>query len=1693
MEQVEPATDRFDSYFEQLRSIEPLIEICTHRLFERQVEHTPDAVALSFAGQQLTYQDLNHRANQLTHYLRELEIGPEVPVSICLERSLEMIVAMLGVLKAGGAFVPLDPAYPEERLAFMLHDARVALLITKKSLIARFTGHAITTVCLDTSQHILAQYDTHDLRGTESLENLAYVIYTSGSTGKPKGVMVRHRGLCNLFQAQRQAFGMTAQSRILQFASLSFDASVWEIFMALLSGATLHLETRDALLPGPSLEDVLRHQGITIATLPPSALALLSEKNLPALQVLVTAGEACPANLVTRWAPERRFFNAYGPTETTVCATIARCEHGNRNPPIGRPLVNMQVHILDEELHAVPAGIAGEVYIGGIGLARGYLGRPELTAERFIPDSFAQEPGARLYKTGDLARYLPDGQIEFLGRSDSQVKVRGFRIELGEIEALLNAHRAVREAVVIVREDEPGDARLVAYIIANQKQDTTLRELRADLKAALPDYMLPGAFVVLTAWPLTPNGKIDRRALPKPDASMLAFLAPFTAPRTPYEEALARIWRETLHLDQVGIHDSFFALGGHSLLATQIAARVRSTFQVEMPLALLFTSSTIAELASSLEQQSRGTQQTQNSSIQLLPRVGALPLSFSQERVWFLQQLDPTNMAYNAQAMLRLTGRLDVTALERSLSEIIKRHEIFRTTFPAVNGRPIQHIHQAQPVKIPLIDLQAKPEQEREPAAHQLMEEEFQKPFDVTRLPLARWTLLRLSEQEHILVHVEHHLVHDGWSFTVFLRELQELYTAFVIDEPCSLPDLAIQFADFAQWQRQWMKGKEAEAQLAYWRQKLAGSSTLLALPTDHPRPAVLGFKGAVQRVDLPVSLCEALRTRCRQEGVTLFMFLLGAFLTLLYRYTGQDDLCVGTGIANRRWQETEPLIGMIINTLALRTDLSGLPAFRELLRRVRDVTLEAYAHQDLPFGTVVEALHPERSLSHSPLYQTLFSFHDSPLPDLNLPGLQVKVTEGLSNHSAKFDLNIVVIPRAEQRVGMLTESDEKAITFLWEYNTDLFVAATVQRMIEHYQTILYSACVDPGQRIDKIPLLSQVEQQQLLFEWNTTTINYPREACVHALFEAQVEQTPDTLAVVCGKDLLTYRELNRRANQLAHYLRRRGVGPEVLVGICVERSLDMLVSLLGVLKTGGAYVPLDPNYPRERLAFMLQDAQIQHILTQEHLLSQLPDNQAMVVRLDTDWEHIHMEHEENLAKEATSQNVAYVIYTSGSTGRPKGVQIPHHAVVNFLTSMRQQPGLHSRDVLLGVTSISFDIAALELFLPLTAGARVVIASHEEATDGARLIEILAGTTIMQATPATWSLLLAAGWQGNPLLKILCGGEALRDELATQLLAQASSLWNMYGPTETTIWSTVHAVAAGDKASSLGRPIANTQAYLLDQSWQPVPVGVPGALYIGGDGLARGYLNHPDLTAERFIPHPYSRRPGARLYKTGDLARYRPDGTLEFLGRLDHQVKLRGFRVELGEIEMVLNQHSDVQNCVVVLREDLPGDKRLVAYVIGRSEQVPLVNSLRFFLKERLPEYMIPAHFMVLTHLPLTPNGKVDRQALPVPEWETSLPERDFAAPRNAIEEEITCIWREVLGVQNIGIHDNFFTLGGHSLLATHMVSQICAAFQVELPLRSFLEVPTVAGLAVAIVQCQANEVDSELLARLLAEVDQTA
>ncbi|BCL38241.1 non-ribosomal peptide synthetase [Nostoc sp. MS1] len=1527
---------------------------CVHQLFEAQVERSPDAVAVVFKEAALTYQQLNQRANQLAHYLHSLGVKPDMPVGICVERTLEMAIAVLAVLKSGGTYLPLDPAYPQERLAFMIEDTQISVLLTQQNLPAELPRHQAQVICLDTDWNKISQYSQQNLSTEVTAENLAYIIYTSGSTGKPKGICLAHRPLVNLLQWHLNS--LLTGVRTLQFASLSFDASFYEMFTAWCSGGSLFLISENLRRDTTALAQFIHNQKIEKAILPVvilqqmAELAASGQELFTSLKEVTTTGEQLqitPAIVkLFKSLPHCTFHNHYGPSETHVVTALALDQNPDSwptYPSIGRAIANTQIYILDTELKPVPIGVPGELYIGGDSLARGYLNRPDLTSERFIPNPYPQSQ--RLYKTGDLACYLPDGNIEYLGRIDLQVKIRGLRIELGEIETTLLQHPDVREAAVIAREDVPGNKYLVSYVVCGMSSEsarTLSNNLRQFLRQKLPDYMIPSSFVFLDALPLTPNGKIDRRSLPAPDRNRYNQEQDFVSPRTTVEQVVTEIWQEVLKLPQISVHDNFFEIGGHSLLATQVISRIRGNYQLDIPLRSLFDAPTVASLAESIEAQLKQNQKWHTPAITPVTRHQNLPVSFAQQRLWFLEQLLPDSQFYNFPQSFRLFGSLNLQALEQSINEIVRRHEVLRTTFTALDGQPVQIIAPVLSVPLHLIDLRSLAASAKDVEIQRLMIEEFQQPLNINQGPLLRATLLQLDTEEYLLLLSIHHIVFDGWSVGVLFQELTLLYQAFANGLPSPLAELTIQYADFAVWQRQWLQTTAISEQLAYWQQQLA-DLPILQLPSDRPRPAVQSYRGARQPISFSKSLSEAVTRFSQEEGVTLYMTLLAAFQTVLFRYTNSEDIFVGSLIANRHHQEIENLIGFFVNTLILRSNFSNSPTFRQLLKQVREITLEAYAHQDIPFDKLVEELEPERDLSRHPLFQICFALQNVPMQGLELSGLTIN-HHLEHNGTAKFDLFLELFETLD------------GISGWFEYSTDLFDAATISRIGENFQTLIAGIIANPDEKVTNLPLLTEAETQKLLVEWNQTQTDYPQQS-IHQLFEAQVERVPDSIAATFADQEITYRELNAKANQLARHLQTLGVGSDVLVGICVERSLEKIVALLAVLKAGGAYVPLDPAYPQQRLSFKVSDSQLSVLLTQQHLLDKLPQHQAHVVCLDKDWQEIATQSPDNLDTNVKPDNLAYVIYTSGSTGKPKGVQIIHSSVVNFLHFMGQHLQLTEQDIMLSVTTISFDIAVLEIFLPITLGARVFLASRDEAMDGTALMALTKGVTVMQATPATWQLLIEAGWQGSNI-KILCGGEALPKKLAQQLQQRCTTLWNVYGPTETTIWSATYKVTSDDGQVLIGRPMANTQFYILDSQLQPVPVGVPGELYIGGAGLARGYLHRSDLTEARFIPNPFNyTNTSDRLYKTGDLVRYLPDGNIEYLSRIDHQVKIRGFRIELGEIETVLTQHPAVSKGVVIDREDVPGQKRLVAYVVQNQQQDSTPELLEDWQTEHLSQW----------------------------------------------------------------------------------------------------------------------------------------
>jgi amino acid adenylation domain-containing protein len=1641
-------------------------DICLHQLFEAQVERTPDAVALVFEDQTLSYRELNERADLVAAVLRQLGVGPDVLVGICMERSLELVIGLFGILKAGGAYVPLDPEYPRDRLAFMLADSRVPVLLTQRRLVPQLPDHQAQILCLDES---LPQTSGASTRQAPTADHLAYMIYTSGSTGQPKGSLIPHRGIVNRLVWMQKEYQLTEADRVLQKTPFSFDVSVWEFFWPLMTGAQLVLARPGGHRDNAYLVRLIAEQRVTVLHFVPSMLQVfLEEKGLEtcaSLRHVICSGEALP------WELQERFFarlaaelhNLYGPTEASVDVTYWRCRRGSsdRCVPIGRPIDNTQMLVLDAHHQPAPLGVPGELYIGGVGLARGYLNRAELTAEKFIRNPVPGAPSERLYRTGDRARWRPDGALEFLGRLDFQVKIRGFRIELGEIEFLLTQHPMVREAVVLAREDRPGEKRLVAYVVPRGAGADVQVPLHAYLKAKLPEYMVPSAFVILETLPLTPSGKLDRRALPSPKGSFLPVqTTDYVAPRNPTEELLAGLFAQVLGRECLGIHDDFFAWGGDSLRAAQLVVRVRDAFSIDLPLRALFENPTVVELA-----QVVAATRTPDTIPPLRPAPADAPpaLSFAQQRLWFLDQLQPGSPQYTIAAALRLNGALLADALRRSLEEIVRRHQALRTHFIPVSGQPVPNLAPVPPLTLEAVDLSVLPPGQREDELQRLAAEEARRPFDLTRGPLLCGRLFRLQPTEHVLVVTIHHIAADGWSLGVFIRELAALYEAFAAGRPSPLPELPIQYGDYGHWQRQWLQGAPLEKQLTYWQKQLANAAPALELPIDRPRPAVPLFRGALLSVHVPQALTDRLRALSRQEGATLYMTLLAAFQTLLHRYSDQDDILVGSPVAHRSRRETEALIGFFVNTLVMRGDLAGDPSFRALLRRTRETVLEALANQDLPFEQVVEAVQPHRDLSRTPLFQVLFVLQNAPMPALQLAGLRVGAEE-VHTGTAKFELTLSLSEVGDGLRGAL------------EYSTDLFDLATVTRLASHLQILLEGIAADPDRGLSALPLLPDSERAQVLTSFNPPLDDYPRTRTIHELFEEQVARTPYAVALVFGDRQWTYAELNRRANQVAHRLRRIGVRPDERVGLFAERSLELLAGLLGILKVGAAYVPLDPNYPSQRLAVMLADAGLRVLLTQQHLrdVLALKDREAIEVLYLDDAGLWNEPDTANLPTLGTAESLAYVMYTSGSTGQPKGIEIPHRGVLRLVRNTNYlQPT--PDDVFLQLAPIAFDASTFEIWAALLNGARLVIMPPHELSL-AELGQSLRRhrVTVLWLTAGLFHLMVDERLEDlKGLRALLAGGDVLSLAHVRKVHQELGDgrLINGYGPTENTTFTTTHTVNAEIRdlqSVPIGRPISHTRVYILDRHLQPTPIGVPGELYIGGDGLARGYLNRPELSAEKFILNPLPGITDERLYRTGDRVRWRPDGTVEFLGRLDHQVKIRGFRIELGEIEAVLLQHAAVREAAVLACADSLGDKQLVAYVAPRAGMTIEVENLRAFLKERLPEYMVPSAFVTMDALPLTPSGKVSRTALAAPNAEllSATPLANYAAPRNPGEELLAGLFAQVLGRDRIGIHDDFFASGGHSLRAAQLAVRIRDAFAVDLPLRALFEHPTVAALA---------------------------
>ena len=1687
-----------------------------HGLFEAQVEKTPDETALVYDNERLTYKELNERANRVARHLQSLGVSNETLVGVCQYRTTDLIVSLLAILKAGGAYVPLDPAYPADRVAYMLEDAQAPVLLTQSDLLDSLPqsseAHQFDVLAVDQMEGVFADYEGANLNVALDNQQLGYVIYTSGSTGKPKGVMISHANAAALIHWAHTEYSAEDLSGTLAATSVCFDLSVYEIFVTLAAGGKIILAENVLALPHIPAKDEVR----LVNTVPSAIATLQREKAIPNnVKVINLAGEALPSSLVDllyESTKVERVYDLYGPSEDTTYSTFTLRQEGGR-ATIGRPISNTHAYLLNKHGALVPPGIAGELYLSGTGVTRGYRNRDDLTAEKYLSNPFETDTRyQRMYRTGDLARYYDDGNLEYLGRIDHQVKVRGFRIELGEIETAINSVAEVRESLVITKEDNAGSKALVAYVVTAENSDAVIPNVRAAIKADLPDYMMPAAFITLDALPLTPNGKVDRSALPAPSADLLMGDA-YVAPRNDAEEKMAGIWQSILGLDKVGVKSDFFELGGHSLLATQCMSRIRDVFGIDLPVKALFTASTIEDLCKKLEA-GDALSSLAPPPVERIPRDQDLPLSFAQQRLWFLNQFETgdseynISTSYNMPAAIRIKGNLDTKILKKAFQKLVERHESLRTSFLIDDGRATQVIREPSDWFMDIRDISNLEYEEREAEIIRLARDEATRSFDLIlgpinkarRIRLMRTRLLKSGEQEHVLLLTMHHIISDGWSLGILIDEIAELYAALKEGREANVPELKVQYVDYAKWQRDWMDGPVYEHQLSYWRDHLQ-DVPVLELPTDKPRPPIQTFHGAYEQVKIPAELTARLNELSHSQGATLFMTLLGALYALLQRYSGQSDICIGTPVANRAREEFERLIGCFVNTLALRANLEDDPRFVDLLMQVEDVTLNAYSHQDLPFERLVDELGIAREKSHSPLFQVMFTLQNASAEhELRLPGLDLELLPSVMQ-TAKFDLVLNLTEKTDGLVGEL------------EYNTDLFNRDTVHRMVGHFEMILEAVVAHPHLRVSELPLLTDKEQQLILREWNHVESAYDYQDTIHGRFEVQVAATPQATAVSCAGESLTYAELNGKANQLASLLRARGVKTDDLIGISLDRSLDMIVAILGVLKAGGAYVPIDPANPGERKQFILEDAACPLLLTHSSVGDDIPQGRYEALYLDQLGTELEQQPADNLESIAGPDNRAYVIYTSGTTGKPKGVLIPHSNVIRLFTATDQWYGFGQDDVWTLFHSFAFDFSVWEIWGALFYGGRVVVVPQAiaKATEDFYKLVVEEGVTVLNQTPSAFTQFIKVDetqceqeteWANRLQIRyVIFGGEAL-DFSALQTWndrhgLNRPQLINMYGITETTVHVTYHRITEEDldqRASLIGRPIPDLDVYILDSHMNPVPVGVPGELHVGGQGVCQGYLNRPGLTEERFVENPFGatvlREAGLydRLYKTGDLGRYLADGTIEYMGRIDHQVKIRGYRIELGEIESTVSKNPGVRESVVQVWSDEAGDRHLVAYVVSDKADIDPAN-LKAALRKQLPEYMVPAFYVILDELPLTANGKVDKKALPDPEGATSTAGQ-YIAPRNETEEQLVAIWQEVLNREQIGIKDNFFDIGGHSLLATQVVSRIREQFNVELALSVLFEDPTVEGIALHLLEAELGGADDDELAAMLAELE---
>ena len=1648
-----------------------------HSLFEDRAAASPLGIAAIYGDVAITYRELNARANRLARRLRAHGAGRDALVAVLLPPSTEMLVALLAILKAGAAYVPLDPADPPERLRFMLEDAEARVLVTEA------TGPPGGVVADDGNAVVRLEPDTVSTDGPEDRNldlvvapsDLAYVIYTSGSTGEPKGVAIEHRSIVRLVR-DTDYLNFDEQGVFAQMSHPSFDAATFEIWGALLSGSTIIGIPKSVALSPRELAGVIERRQITtlfITTALFNHVAREAPDAFSGLRTLLTGGEANDPSAMKRvleHSRPERLLHVYGPTESTTFATwhnVSRVSEGETNVPIGRPVANTRAYVLGEQRELLPIGAPGELYLGGDGIARGYWRRPELTSEQFVADPFGGGQAARLYRTGDLVRYRSDGALIFLGRRDNQVKIRGFRIELGEIESVLREQPHVADAVVLPRDDVEGDKRLVAWLVARDAAEELPGHivLSAHVHERLPAWMIPARFIWVDELPLTPSGKVDRRLLADMPGQEAAH-GPIEAPATATERTIAAIWRELLGLEEVGASAGFFEIGGHSLLAAQVIARVRDRLGVDVPVRTLFAAPTLREFARVVDRARSGAG--------VAAAVPALPLvrrtnaalrqsSFAQQRLWFLAQLDPSSPVYNVPDVIPLDGRLRLHVIAQALTEIVRRHDVLRTTIAAVHGVPMQVIAPPSEVDLPCDDWRSYPPLERERLYVEARADEASRPFDLARGPLIRLRLLQLTDADSRLMVTLHHAICDGWSLQVLRTELDALLDAFTRGQPSPLPDLPVTYGDYAEWQRDNLLGERLDGLVQYWRERLTDAPPILELPSDRPRPRIQTFSGAMMTTRVSPDLAHALRAFSTEQGATLFTTLVASFAVLLARYTGQRDVVIGTPVAGRTHTEMEPLIGLFVNTLPLRIDLSADPAFTTLLGAVNEAIFDAYAHQDLPFDRLVSELAPARRADVAPIVQVLFDLQRRPAERVaaGMPGTIVETHHGV----AKFELTLAMIEDADGLVASI------------EYSTDRFEAAGIRRMLQNLQCLFAVIVEEPERLCSRLPLVHPEERQALLSEWNADPVPHDIESCVPGLVRAQVRRTPDAVAVLSEMGSLTFRELEARAGNLAFRIRARGVKAGDPVGLCLDRTGDFVVALLGILQSGGVCVPLDATHPEARLQFLLQDSGARLLVTDTALAPMFASVETLCV--DGALEPQAPVPDAGELCVCGAGSLASIVYTSGSTGRPKGVAVEHRSLVNLALAIGQRYELRAGDRVLQLAPLVFDVSAEEIFPTLAAGAAVVPwpdGMHPSIEELFAFLDRF-GITVVNLPSPYWHALVDALAQRPALLPsslrlVVAGSDRTSlDRLLTwQQCVDGRVKWlNAYGTTEATVTSTVYepqqpATRGVTPWVPIGRPIGNVRAYVLDEHRELLPAGAPGELFIGGEGVARGYINRLELTAERFGPDPFSHAAGARMYQTGDRARLRGDGDLELLGRLDDQIKVRGFRIEPAEIERVLVEHAAIRDAAIVASANGAGEPRLTAYVVPRQWPPPAFADLRTYLDRRLPEYMVPTGYVALQELPMTAAGKLDRARLPAASHDLG-PERTHVPPRTPAERQLAQLWAQVLGVDRVGVTDNFFELGGDSILSIQIISR-AAELGLRYTPRQLFQHQTIAELA---------------------------